>query len=325
MEKFPTAGVETVSLRYKYDMTELILPDPIETVDLTMKDGAIIRLRRHGNPDGPRLILAHGNGFAIDAYFPFWRLLTDSYDVILYDQRNHGQNPRHDDVTHHDVSYFVSDMDSVLDGVENAFGNKPTAGLFHSISAVTAVWHALTIAWRWDALVLFDPPLVPSPEHPLNEIAKGFELMLSDWSKTRPDRFPNPETLAEQFAGSKSLSRWVAGSHALMARSILREDKKTGEWVLCCPPEGESQVYKTNSELHLCPQFGDILGPLKVIASDPDDPNVRSPGLVNRALHEEFGHAYEAVPGTTHMVQIEQPEACAKIVTDFLSEVGFGS
>ena len=108
-----------------------------------------------------------------------------------------------------------------------------------------------------------------------------------------------------------------------MARSILREDTETGEWVLCCPPEGESQVYKTNSELHLCPQFGDIPGPLKVIASDPNDPNVRSPGLVNRALHEEFGHAYEAVPGTTHMVQIEQPKACANIVTNFLSEVGF--
>ena len=306
-------------------MTELTLPTANRTVDLTMDDGAIIRLRQHGNTDGPRLILAHGNGFATDAYFPFWRLLSDQYELILYDQRNHGHNSRHNDISHHDVPYFVSDMDTVLDGAVENFGKKPTAGLFHSISAVTSVWHALTKGWRWDALVLFDPPLVPSPGHPLNQIAKEFELMLSDWSKTRPDRFPNPETLAEQFAGSKSLSRWVDGSHALMARSILREDTESGEWVLCCPPEGESQVYKTNSELHLCPQFGDIPGPLKVIASDPDDPNVRSPGLVNRALHEEFGHPYEAVRGTTHMVQIEQPEACAKIVTEFFTEVGFGS
>lgn len=321
----PVMGAPANRLRYKGPMTELTIPTPLETVDLTMTDGAIIRLRRHGNPEGPRLILAHGNGFATDAYFPFWQLLMDDYDLILYDQRNHGHNPRHDDISHHDISYFVSDMDSVLNGIQNTFGTKPTAGLFHSISAVTAVWHALTVGWRWNALVLFDPPLVPSPGHPLNEIAKSFELILSDWSKTRPDRFPNPETLAEQFAGSKSLSRWVPGSHALMARSILREDTETGEWVLCCPPEGESQVYKTNSELHLCPQFGDIPGPLKVIASDPDDPNVRSPGLINQALNEEFEHAYEAVPGTTHMVQIEQPDACAKIVNDFFSEVGFGS
>ncbi len=323
--KLLTTGVGFIALRYKRTMTELTLPKANRTVDLTMDDGAIIRLRQHGNTDGPRLILAHGNGFATDAYFPFWRLLANNYELVLYDQRNHGHNPRHDDISHHDVPYFVSDMDAVLNGVAENFGKKPTAGLFHSISAVTSVWHALTKGWRWDALVLFDPPLVPSPGHPLNQIAKEFELMLSDWSKTRPDRFPSPETLAEQFAGSKSLSRWVEGSHALMARSILREEPETGDWVLCCPPEGESQVYKTNSELHLCPQFGDIPGPLKVIASDPDDPNVRSPGLVNRALHEEFGHPYEAVPGTTHMVQIEQPEACAKIVTDFFAEIGFGS
>ncbi|MBK19934.1 MAG: hypothetical protein CMM52_13970 [Rhodospirillaceae bacterium] len=318
-------GVQPDCLRYKEDMTELILPTPLQTVDVTMEDGAIIRLRQHGNADGPRLILAHGNGFATDAYFPFWKFLLDDYELVLYDQRNHGHNPRHDDIAHHDVSYFVSDMDAVIDGAASKFGSKPTAGLFHSISAVTSVWHALTKGWRWDALVLFDPPLVPSPGHSLNEIARDFELMLSDWSKTRPDRFPSPEILAEQFASSKSLNRWVPGSHALMARSILREEPETGDWVLCCPPEGESQVYKTNSELHLCPQFGEIPGPLKVIASDPDDPNVRSPGLVNRALHEEFGHRYEAVPGTTHMVQIEQPEACAKIVTDFLAEIGFNS
>lgn len=306
-------------------MTELKLPIPLETTDLTMQDGAIIRLRRHGNSTGPRLVLSHGNGFATDAYYPFWGLLADEYELILYDQRNHGHNPRHCDISHHDVSYFVSDMDEVLDGAEEAYGKKPTAGLFHSISAVTAIWHALTKGFRWDALVLFDPPLVPSPGHRLNAIAKDFELMLSDWSKSRPDRFRSPETLAEQFTRSKSLSRWVPGSHYLMARSILRKETETGEWRLCCPPEAESQVYKTNSELHLCPQFGDIPGQLKVIASDPNDPNVRSPGLVNQALYEEFGRPYEAVLGTTHMVQIEQPKACANIVSSFLSEIGFRS
>jgi pimeloyl-ACP methyl ester carboxylesterase len=305
-------------------MTQFEIPAPSKTIDLTMEDGAVIRIRQHGNIAGPRLILAHGNGFAIDAYFPFWRCLTERFDIVLYDQRNHGHNPRHD-VAHHDVPYFVKDMEAVFFGVQHAFGAKPTGGVFHSISAVTAICHALEMGWRWDALVLFDPPLVPSPSHPLHETAKNFELMLSKWSKDRPERFASPTELGNQLKQSKSLSRWVPGAHELMARSILRKDPEAGDWVLCCPPAGESQVYLTNSRLELCPRLGGLKGPVKFIASDPDDPNARAPGLVNRALHEEFGHPYRFIPHTTHMLQVEKPAECADIVTGFLDEVGFGA
>ena len=43
-----------------------------------MGDGATIRVRMHGNPDGPRIILGNGNGFAADGYFPFWSLFRTS-------------------------------------------------------------------------------------------------------------------------------------------------------------------------------------------------------------------------------------------------------
>ena len=304
-------------------MPNFQIPTPLETVDLTMEDGAVIRVRQHGNISGPRLVLAHGNGFAFDAYFPFWRCLIDQFEVVLYDQRNHGHNPRHD-VTHHDVPYFINDLETIIKGVKTAFGEKPMGGIFHSISAITAIWHALKFGWHWDALILFDPPLVPSPGHPLNEVAKNFELMLSKWSKDRQERFASPEVLGNQFKQSKSLSRWVPGAHELMARSILRKDPEADDWVLCCPPSGESRVYFTNSELDLCPRLGELKGPIKFITSDPNDPNARAPGLVNRALNEEFGHPYEFVPETTHMVQVEKPEQCAQIVTDFLTEIKFG-
>ena len=48
------------------------VPEPDEILPLSMEDGAEIIVRRHGNPDGKRIILSHGNGFASDAYFPFW-------------------------------------------------------------------------------------------------------------------------------------------------------------------------------------------------------------------------------------------------------------
>jgi pimeloyl-ACP methyl ester carboxylesterase len=62
--------------------------------------------------------------------------------------------------------------------------------------------------------------------------------------------------------------------------------------------------------------------PVKFVGSDPDDAEARAPGKVNRALAEVHGHAYEAVPGTSHMLQVEAPEACARIVEDFLGRLG---
>ena len=68
------------------------LPDPLATHEVQVDADTVIALRRHGNPNGPRLVLSHGNGLAIDLYYPFWSLLTDEFDVIVYDQRNHGWN-----------------------------------------------------------------------------------------------------------------------------------------------------------------------------------------------------------------------------------------
>jgi pimeloyl-ACP methyl ester carboxylesterase len=68
------------------------VPAPSMTFDVTLEDGAQIRMRRQGNADGVRLLLSHGNGFAADAYFPYWQHLVPRFDLLVFDFRNHGQN-----------------------------------------------------------------------------------------------------------------------------------------------------------------------------------------------------------------------------------------
>ncbi len=293
------------------------VPEPAAAFDAAMADGAVIRVRRHGNPSGPRLVMAHGNGFAIDAYYPFWNLLADRYDLVIYDQRNHGRNPRHD-VARHDIPAFVADMDRLIDLIAEKFGARPTVGVFHSISAVTAIRHALERGWRWDALALFDPPLIPTPGHRVHETARSFELGLADWAASRPDRFSDPMDLAARFARSKSLARWVEGGHALMARSITRADP-AGNYVLSCPREGESRVYRTNAGLDLCPRLGELRGPLVFISSDPDAPGALAPGKVGRAMRQDHGIEWTPIADTSHLLQIERPEACCAALESFLS------
>ena len=79
-----------------------------------MADRTRIFLRRHGNPDGPRLVMSHGNGLAIDLYYPFWSLLTDDFDVVIYDLRNHGWNAV-TDLKEHTIPTLIDDHDLVID------------------------------------------------------------------------------------------------------------------------------------------------------------------------------------------------------------------
>jgi hypothetical protein len=69
---------------------ELRVPPPHASVDLVMGDGAVVRVRRHGRRDGVRLVVANGNGFAIDGYWPFWGPLCEGFEVVAFDARNPG-------------------------------------------------------------------------------------------------------------------------------------------------------------------------------------------------------------------------------------------
>src|SRR5258708_3374420 len=66
----------------------LQIPLPHLTFDVPLDDGARIRVRRHGNPEGVRLFLSHGNGYAINGYLPYWQHFLDRFDLIIFDFRN---------------------------------------------------------------------------------------------------------------------------------------------------------------------------------------------------------------------------------------------
>src|SRR5580700_1151117 len=118
------------------ETTLMTIPKPHAVFEAVMDDGAIIRMRRHGVADAPRLVLSHGNGLAIDGYFSFWGRLLDRYEVIVYDFRNHGQNPLHHPANHQ-WKMFIHDDERVWNVIRARWGAAPMAGVFHSLSAVT--------------------------------------------------------------------------------------------------------------------------------------------------------------------------------------------
>ncbi|MFT5391688.1 MAG: pimeloyl-ACP methyl ester carboxylesterase [Gammaproteobacteria bacterium] len=298
-------------------MNPIEVPEASAVLDATMHDGARIRVRRHGNPDGPRFVMCHGNGFATNAYYPFWRHLSQDCDLLIYDQRNHGENPYSGGFGHH-IDGFCADLSSLVAQISERFGPKPTNGLFHSVSAVAALAQAGLGSWPWERLVLFDPPIVPARGHPLHEKAFRAERFLAAWALERENCFDSPTVLSEYFQSVQGMRSWVEGAHELMARSLLRE--RDGQWSLICPRELEASVYLSNAHTpvwsHLC-NLEPYRDRLLILSADPQLPSVRYPPIVAQQMRSEFGFDVRPVAGTTHMLQLERPQTCADLVRAF--------
>ncbi len=298
------------------------VPTPHQTLKLTMADGALIFVRRHGNPAGPRLVLSHGNGLAIDGYLPFWGPLCERYDVILFDFRHHGHNPSNP-AWAHDWPVLIRDMEQVRQAIDDDFGKKPTAGVFHSMSAVCSILHTLDLGPRWDLLALFDPPFYARDGHPLRSANLAAKFDLVTRTRRRRESYDSPEEFARQLRSIPTFRLWVPEAYELMARATLRHDENSGKWVLACPRELEAHIFETTADPTIWPRMAKLPIPVKLICADPESEDTGPPALVGRAMAAELPIEYEAIPKTTHFLQIERPRECIRAMEAFFAEHGF--
>jgi pimeloyl-ACP methyl ester carboxylesterase len=297
-----------------------MVPPPLATVDLAMQDGAVIRLRRYGRPGATRLALSHGNGLAINAYAPFWLPLARDYDLVVFDMRNHGENPLHDPKAHN-YKFFCSDIGEIYEGIRSHFGPARCVGVFHSLSSIAAMLHTLKQGKCWDALCVFDPPIMPPVGHPLHEVEHVSMEKLAQRALRRHTVYDSPEQLATLFRRQASFARWVPEGPDLLARYTLRP-MPDGRWTLCCPPECEAVGFRDNADPTLYPRLGDYPVPLRIIAGDPASPFASPAAAAAKAAHDELGVDYAMVPRTTHFLQIEEPQVCRDLLIDFLKRHG---
>jgi pimeloyl-ACP methyl ester carboxylesterase len=279
-----------------------------------MADGTIITLRRHGNPDGPRLVLSHGNGLAIDLYYPFWSLLIDDFDLVVHDLRNHGWNAV-GDLTAHTVPTFARDHDTILDVIDDHFGIKAQAGAFHSVSALASLLSAARGS-RYSALVLFDPPLCkPGSSHADFEVAAK---QIATLARRRSPRFATSQDLIDLVQFMPAFRGAVPGIADLLAHATLRETADGDGFELRCPREYEAQIIDFANVFAVSVEFDEIECPVKVIGADPTLPYSYLPTL---DLSDILSVDYDFVPDATHFLQLEQPGQCAALLREFLNSL----
>lgn len=292
------------------------VPQPASTLEVPVAGNAVITLRRHGNPTGPRLILSHGNGLAIDLYYPFWSLLADEFDLILYDLRNHGWNGT-GSLKNHNLPTIVEDLDLILEAVDLHYGKKPMMGVFHSVSALATLLSP-TYCGRYSALVLFDPPLCkPGATYDEFDAAATRSAAMA---RRRTELFPTREAFSELFQYLPTFRQVVPGVHDLIAQTTLRACTDHEGFVLCCPPDYEAQIIDFASVYAVSVSLDKLRCPTKVIGADPTLPFSYLPTF---DLGELLEVDYDFLPDTTHFLQLEQPHECATALREFLEEQGY--
>lgn len=290
--------------------------DAEERIMAQAPDGAQLELRRFARPGRPRLLLSHGNGFAIDGYRAFWRLLADEYELILFDLRNHGRN-RPGPLETHTVAAMASDHLVVQAAVTESFGPRLTVGLFHSVSSIAAIMASVRHRARWDALILIDPPLIAPPGHPMREQSRKLDAALSDYARNRRQRFVDPAELAAHYRVRIGRD-WVAGADLDMARAVTRPDG-AGGFVLSCPGEYEARIYGENARFESFEGLASLRQPALIVGADPNHGRPFPPALIGAEAAAAHKLAHVVVEKSGHMLQIERPEIAAAHVRAFVS------
>lgn len=282
-----------------------------------MDGGAAVVLRRHGNPDGPRLILTHGNGLAIDLYYPFWSLLADRFDLIVHDLRNHGWNPV-SPLEGHTMPTLASDHDCILKAIGSLFGDKPAVGVFHSVAALAALMSPAK-GEGYAGLVLFDPPLCKAGRsfHNFDEVA----MRNAAQARQRAEHFASLHEFIELLSFAPAYRHVLPGIHALLAETTLRPRADADGYELRCPREFEAQIVEYASVFAVNINFDAFRCPIKAIGADPTLPYSYLPSM---DLSHILSVDYDFVPDATHFLQIEKPHECVACMRGFLDEV-FGA
>lgn len=283
-----------------------------------LDDGAEIQVRHLGK--GPRIIVSHGNGFAIDAYREFWTLLSERHEVVMFDFRHHGRSTPFKAPVRN-WPQFIRDFDTTLTAIGSRLGNAPTVGAFHSMSALTALLHAAQHAFPWKGIVAFEPPVPPPVGHPLAAALFKMYRELAEGAERRRSTFPDVETLVTSFASREAYRRLDRQALHQLAASTLRQ-RPDGTYELACERSFEAETFRLRCLDDTWRRVCSVNVPVMIVAGLPDANEDHCLRDLAHAIASEAGFEFAEIVDATHLLQLEHAAACAMVVERFIKSRG---
>lgn len=264
--------------------------------------------------DGPNLHFAHANGFAPGTYRKLFALLSARFRVQAMEARP--MWPGAPVIPLPGWAPLVGDLGHGL----RSRGLRGCLGVGHSLGAVCSMLAAVEDPGLFRALVVIDPVLFTGVRSVVWHFVRRRGWMervpLVRNAANRRDRWVSREAAREAYGPKPFFATWdPACLDDYLAAGLAGSD---GDLRLRYPREWEARIF-ADTPASLWDRIARVPVPTLVVRGAG---SVTLTAAAARRARDTLpqGHLVE-VPGTTHMLPVERPEAVAGIVAEFLDGV----
>jgi 3-oxoadipate enol-lactonase len=240
---------------------------------------------------GPAVLLLHGLGWDHSLWNPTIAEFSPRYRMIAADTRGHGATDKPDGP--YDMEMFARDTAALAD----ALGLKQLCVIGLSQGGMVAQKLALLRPELVAALVLVSTSCKSDPS-----LRDNMEARIAAMDKA------GPQAAAMIAAESIFSPAWRAANAAALARFV--------EWRAAMPMAPLNSATRALYDFNLSGDLPKIAAPTLVIAG-AEDVLTRPKGMEEIAALIP-GAQYRLIPGTGHMIPVEQPEALMVLLSGFL-------
>ena len=255
------------------------------------------------DPDKPRLVFIHANGFCASAYKSVLGRLAAEYDILAPDLRGHGRSSLPADPDRHrSWNIYADDVSAWLDSLDrpaNAFAG-------HSMGAVVSL---LATSRRQEAapLALIEPVVLPpmvylTARSPFQRLMRG-RIPIAAAARKRFDGWEDRDGAFARYARHKTFRNWSEGVLADYLEDGLTQ---AGEHDirLACNPMWEAANYEAQGH-DLGAALRQVSGPIRVLRAE------HGSTIVNKRALTRRGIGIDLLSGAGHLAPMEAPGAVA--------------
>lgn len=296
----------------------LSFADADEVFWVTAEDGARLPVYALAGPgSGQALLFGHANGFAAGSYAPLLRDLARQVDVFAFDARGHGGSilptGPHALVLQHD--HFAADLKLVAAAVKTRRGVSDLAFVGHSLGAASALELEVRGGFPGaSAMMLFEPPIFPPAGSPAHDAAAKQEEPLVAAALRRRADWASPEAFFARLHGRGGFARCSDAMLRAHCRATLKP-KPAGGYTLCCPPATEAEIYRGHRAADTWLRLDRVTRKIDLVSGDPDLPGQGWVAGVMTALARRLpAGRLTVLPGASHLMLFEQPDACRDLI-----------